>query len=426
MNKALITGFGCAGYHAVKAMREAGFGGEIHVFTDSAAAPANPMLTTYSAAGKIPPAAMQPFGGIDELEEKFALTVHREKITAVDYDGQCAHADDGSVHSWDKLLIATGARALIPPFPGHDLEGVLAMRTPEDSHALTEWLDRGGVRRAVVVGASMVGIKVLELLYNRGIEVTLADMAPGIFPLAAIPEYSERILSRVKRDGIEYLLGKGITAIERTPAGLCAVFGEDSRLDCDLVVLCIGTRAATELAGDRLPLGRGIIVDERMKTGLDNVYAAGDCCEGNNLLSGETQIIGLWANAAAQGRTAGINMAGGDARFEGNITHNITHFFDMDFISFGDIRIKGERLHYEAPDGSFSITAILSGGRLVCINALDAFQASGVLKALFLRRLSDPDAVFTAGERARLGRSGIPAWFADSLEGGAGKEGLYK
>ena len=140
------------------------------------------------------------------------------------------------------------------------------------------------------------------------------------------------------------MFGVTIDHMEQENGEKTAVLTDGSRIPADIVGLCIGTRAITETVQGEVEIGRGIVVDDHMRTSVPGIYAAGDCCEGNNLESGQNQIIGLWANANHQGETAGINMAGGDMAYKGNILHNITHFMNMDFIGFGDNRMQGEVL----------------------------------------------------------------------------------
>lgn len=415
--KAAVIGLGCAGFHAVKAMREMGWQGEIHVYTDTADAPANPMLTTYYVSGKLPYEGMFPFGPLEEITRRYALTLHAAPVTGVDSGTRTVACADGSRISYARILIATGARAFVPPLPGADLEGIMCMRTVADARALRARLDRGGVRSAVVIGASMVGIKLAELLQKRGIACTLADMAPHIFPLAALPQAAQRIESRVREHGVALRFSAGISGIAAGGGRLCARFGE-SEIPCDLVLLCIGTRANTALADGGVRVGRGIAVDERMRTTAPGVYAAGDCCEGANLQSGQAQIIGLWANAARQGTVAGRNMAGAGDHTDGDLPHNITHFMDMDFIGVGDNRLEGEALHFAAPDGGTEIWAVLREEKLACLNLLDNYKSSGVLKQYLVRRLREESwEPIPAAGRARLLSEGIPEAFLQSLEG---------
>lgn len=417
MRQALVAGFGCAGYHAVKAMRESGYTGDIHVFTDSENAPANPMLTTYYAADKIPYDALTPFGSLDEIARRYRLKVHAgQRVAAIDYGRKLALCDDGAAYPWDKLLLATGAAALVPAFPGSGLPEVYTMRTVDDALRLRERLDRGGVRKAVVVGASMAGIKVVELLQQRGVETTLADLATRIFPLATLPEAAALIERRVEAKGVRLLFGRGISSITAASEGLTTHFGKDTAIACDLVVLCIGTQANTSLAGRTVEVRRGVMTDCRMQTSVPDVYAAGDCCEGRNLQNGETQIIGLWANAARQGAAAGKSMAGIAARYEGSVPHNITHFFSMDFISFGDNRRPGRPVRYRSPDGSILLLAVIEGERIQCLNILGCCEVGGILKSYFVKRLLECGAGFGHSERIRLQNREIPCWLLRQLE----------
>lgn len=409
MNRYAVIGFGCAGYHAVKAMREEGYQGEIHIFHDRQAPPANPMLTTYYVAGKLSREGMFPFGSLEEIAQKYDLHLHiDEKVVSIDYVGQTLSLENGGRFPYDQVLLATGASALVPPFPGSDSPAVHCMRTVEDADRLTQVLNQGGIRQAVVVGASMVGIKVAELLLKRGVSCTMADLAPRIFPMAALPEISQEIEDRVTGAGIELKMGHSIASIQEENGRYRVEYQNGVSQICDLVALCIGTRANTRLAGETLRVNRGIVVNDFMETNRPGVYAAGDCCEGINLQSGETQIIGLWANAALQGRTAGKNMAGQMEQYQGNIPHNITHFLDMDFIAFGDNRLAGESVSWQSADGKTTLRMVVDKGNLLCVNILDNYRISGILKAYFLKRLSGIREPLGATEQARLGRLGMP------------------
>ena len=182
-------------------------------------------------------------------------------------------------------------------------------------------------------------------------------------------------------------------------------------------MLNIGTRAATGILDpQQIHIERGIVVDERMRTSAEGIYAAGDCCQGNNLQSGQTQIIGLWANAGVQGRVAGRNMAGQPDETDGNILHNITHFLDMDFIGLGDNRLTGDVRTYLAPDKGFYLQTVLKDGRPVGFNILDNYGVSGILKAHLIRLLRGQPCRFTPEQRGQLIRYGLEESFIDQLE----------
>lgn len=422
--KYAIVGFGCAGYHAAQSIRTRDPQGEIHVFEATLEPPANPMLTTYYTSGKLRYEGAFPFGTLEEITARLSLNMHGgvtvERVLA---EEKALLFSDGSRQEFDRILVSTGARAFLPRLKGMPSEKVFLMRTMEDARKLKERLERGDVRKAVVVGASMVGIKVVELLNKRGVDTTLADFAGYLFPLAAFEDVGREIERRVAQRGVRF---KWHAAIEEiTAAGAC--FGDGTELEADIVCLCIGTRANVELAantevveGQGIRIQKGIVVNPRMETNIPGIYAAGDCCEGTNLQSGETMIIGLWANAGCQGETAGINMAGGQAEYPGNIVHNITHFMDMDFIGLGDNRLTGQTHTFGKLSGGLYIKAVVDGGRLRCVNILGSSEVSGILKSWLMKQLSAPGARLSEVQRAVLRRNGLTDEFIDLLGGTIG------
>lgn len=411
-----IVGFGTAGYHAAESIRTHDKQGEIHVYGDTGLAPYNPMLTTYYIFGKLPRSGLFPFGPLEEVADRLGLTLHHERVKKVHAQDLTVETERG-VQRYDKLLIATGATAFAPPVKGLAPEDSFLMRTVDDAQRLKGRLDRGDARSAVVVGASMAGIKVVEVLEKYGVRVCLADLAPHIFPLAAYPEVSAAIEKRVAKRGIDLRFGATIDHMELWNGQKTAVMTDGSVVPADLVSLCIGTRAATQVVQGEVDIDRGILVNERMETSAPGVYAAGDCAQGVNLESGEKQIIGLWANANRQGAAAGANMAGGEARFEGNILHNITHFMDMDFIGFGDNRIQGEPLEQGSleEDGLY-VRAVISGGKVVGANILDSYRISGILKNYMLRLFAGEGGSLPDYQRAMLLQAGLRAEFIDRME----------
>lgn len=411
-----IVGFGTAGYHAAQAIREQDKAGEIHVYGDTGLAPYNPMLTTYYIFGKLPRSGLFPFGPLEEVADRLGLTLHHERVKKVHAQDLTVETERGA-QRYDKILIATGATAFAPPVKGLAPEDSFLMRTVDDAQRLKDRLDRGDVRSAVVVGASMAGIKVVEVLEKYGVRVCLADLAPHIFPLAAYPEVSAAIERRVAKRGIDLRFGTTIDHMELWNGQKIAVMTDGAQVPADLVSLCIGTRAATQVVQGEVDIDRGILVNERMETSAPGIYAAGDCAQGVDLESGEKQIIGLWANANRQGTAAGANMAGGEARFEGNILHNITHFMDMDFIGFGDDRIQGELLEQGSLDGDgLYVRAVVSGGKVVGANILDSYRISGILKNYMLRLFAGEGGSLPDYQRAMLLQAGLRAGFIDRME----------
>lgn len=414
MQKTAVAGFGCAGCHAVKSMREHGYQGEIDVYTDTQWAPANPMLTTYYICGKLRREATLPFGDIEELSRKYNFNIITTSVQKVLSEEKAVLLKNGKTQYYDQILISTGARAFVPPIPGHKGSHVFSMRTIEDADLVKKILDGKEIKRAVVVGASMVGIKLVELLYARGIHCILVDMAPYIFPLSAVPCVAAEIERRLTDMGIELAFSKTLKAIEEE--GQRVIFADGESISCDMVLMCIGTRANTELADEKLKVNRGIVVDKRMRTNMQGIYCAGDCSEGCNLQTGSNQIIGIWDNAARQGETAGANMAGAVKEYEGNMLHNITHFMGMDFISFGDVKGEGEEFLYENKEKGEKFVIRIKDNVPVCMNLLDSYGASGVLKAYMINKFGGEGRELDSVSRVRLLNEGIPGKLISILE----------
>ena len=446
-----IVGFGTAGYHALKAIRRLDAGGTVDVYTNTGLAPYNPMLTTYYAGGKLSYREMFPFGSLEEIQKTCSFRCICDTVKSV-AAGRTVETENGEVRTYDKILIATGASAFAPAIPGLEPERRFFMRTDEDALRLSRALEDKRVKSAVVVGASMVGIKVAELLAKRGIRTVLADLASCMFPLAAYEDVAAEIGRRVEQKGVSLRFGRTIERVEleaggaeqRPDAGCgdageqrlgagcgrvpepesasprrprqIAVMTDGERLEADLVVLCIGTRANIGLADGGIETNRAILVNERMETSAEGIYAAGDCCAGTNIQSGERQIIGLWANANHQGTVAGINMAGGNARFEGNILHNITHFMDMDFIGFGDNRIQGETLVFGSLKQGLYLKAVCRDGRIAGVNILDSYPVSGMIKNYMLRLFREPESRLPPFQIGMLVKAGLTEEFIERLE----------
>ena len=303
MMRYMIIGFGCAGYYAARTIRANDPEGVITVFSDHGSAPYNPMLTTYYVAGRIPYGSLFPFGDMEKIRKELALDLRQNtKVVSVRAGNREVVLEDGSVERFDRLLISTGASAFSPRFEGLDPADAFFMRTIDDAEKLKKELDSVPHSRALVVGASMVGIKVVELLAARGIDTTLADMAPKMFPLAAYDDVAAEIGRRLEEKGVRLALGSAMQSAEKGESGYICHMSDGKDVEADLIVLCIGTRANVSLVDrDEIKVNRAIVVDDRMETSVPGIYAAGDCCEGHELQSNETMIIGLWANAAHQG-----------------------------------------------------------------------------------------------------------------------------
>ncbi|HUL23469.1 MAG TPA: NAD(P)/FAD-dependent oxidoreductase [Thermodesulfobacteriota bacterium] len=383
----VIVGNGCAGAECINALRESGYKEKIHLLTDSRWPISNPMLTTYYVAGKIGFEGLFPYGAGQEFYLKHGVDVYPgSPVVALNAEEKVVCAKSGLEIKYDQCLIATGATPILPPIEGIGLGRIYALRTVEDAIRLKEAMTKAP-KKALVIGASMVGIKVMELFYKAGVEVCLADLAQHIFPLAAHPECARIVEERLEQKGIKLRFGAGIERVEETACGIKAYFKDSAESEeADLLVMCIGVKANIGFIDRKqVAVDRGILVDEHMRTSMQGLYAAGDVAQGKNLLSGGSEMIGLWNNARYQGRTAGQNMGGENEFFPGNIPHNITRFMGMDFIGIGNVN-DYDRMEKKY-DGSRYIQLFWKDGFLTGANFLDNTTDSGVIKNALIKGL---------------------------------------
>lgn len=384
-----IIGNGCAARKAMETVRQSGFRGRVDVFSDSGLPAYNPMLTTYYLGGKIPYEDLLLHKETDRFYEKYEIDLHlNTPIVRLDPDKKILWDREGNPWNYGQCLIAAGASPVIPSMEGGGEEGVFVLRTAEDALRIKNYMESHRIGTALVVGASMVGIKVAEFLLQEKISCCLADGGKGIFPLAAHPNCQALIENEVKRKGLKLRFGGNITRITRDGKGLLAFFSDSEEpVAADIIFLCIGVRPNLSfLNPEQVAVKGGILVDPCMRTSCKDLYAAGDCTAGHDVFYGDNRIIGLLSNARFQGRTAGRNMAEGYGTevYCGSTGHNITHFMGMDFVSMGNPLAEG-RVFEKYLKGGRYIRLVWDEGRLLSVNLLNAKEIAGVLKNLFLK-----------------------------------------
>lgn len=238
---------------------------------------------------------------------------------------------------WDALLIATGASGVMPPWPGADASGVFQLRTLDDAAAVQARI-AAGARRAVVVGAGYIGLEVAEGLLARGLAVSVVERLDA--PMGAVldPDMSGAVADAMRAASVDLRLGVSVQGFEAEGGRVRAVRTDAGSLPADLVVVGLGVRPNVELAraaGIRIGEAGGIAVDDRLRTSLPDVWAAGDCVESRHRVSGRPVVIALGTHANKQGRAAGTGIAGGDAAFAGVLGTAITRFGELEIARTG-------------------------------------------------------------------------------------------
>lgn len=297
----------------------------------------------YFVAGLIPEAerlvARSP-----EQHRAAGIVVHlRHEVVAIDTTARRVRVRDLDAgverdEPYDELVVATGSVPLRPPLPGVDAAGVFGIQTIADGVAIDDWLRDRAPRRAVVVGGGYIGLELAEAMQHRGITTALVEQLPQ--PMATLdPDMGALVADAIAAIGIELHLGTGVVGFETDDTGrVRAVTTAAGELPAEVVVLGLGVRPNTTLAAAAgLPLGvrDGIVVDDRMHTPVDGVWAAGDCVVSRHRVSGDPVVIALGTHANKQGRVLGTNVTGGDLRFPGVIGTAVTRICEYEVARTG-------------------------------------------------------------------------------------------
>lgn len=225
---------------------------------------------------------------------------------------------NGETVSYDKLVIAVGASPVIPNIPGAALSGVFKVRTPEDAISARKFAEENECRRAVVIGGGFIGLEVAENLMAKGISVTVVDMAEQLMPNIFDYDMADYLKRKLTEAGVRIL----------TKTSLQEICGEDKvssvktssgSLSCDMVILAIGIRPATDfLEGTGIETERGLIVtDEYQRTSLEDIYAVGDCAMVKNRVTGKKQWSAMGSTANIAGRALALNLSGEETEYKG-------------------------------------------------------------------------------------------------------------
>ena len=304
----VIVGAGGAGSAAAEMLRRQGFEGRLTMIDGDVDAPYDrPPLSKRFLAGTSGSVALRPAG----FYEDHGIELVRSTASAVEVHDRRVHVADGSSHAYDALLLATGAEPRLLDIPGHDLPHVLTLRSLSDSRAIIALAERA--HRAVIMGASFIGLEVAAALRAREIEVHV--VAPGSQPLAKVlgAELGAMIQVQHEEHGVIFHLGQTATRIEDE----VVVLQDGERLPADLVVVGIGVRPRLDLAeAAGLTLDRGVVVNEFLETSAPGIYAAGDIARWPDPHTGERIRVEHWVVAQRQGQAAARNMLGAHERFD--------------------------------------------------------------------------------------------------------------
>ncbi len=345
--KYVIIGNGIASIGAIEGIRKVDTENEILVIgAEDSPAYGRPLIS-YLLAGKIGPdrLALRP----QEFYEKSNVTLKLgTRVTSIDSKTRTVQTDKDETVQYENLLIATGGIPFTPPIPGSDGEDVYNFTNLD--HAQTLISKAKEIKRAVVIGGGLIGLKAGESLFDRGVDVTILELSPRILSLAFDANAAALAGSRLQEVGLNVRCGVSAKEIQRDSEGnLKGVHLTDGDfLQADAVVIAIGVVPNYNLAKEAaIDVDRGIKVDDHMRTSADGIFAAGDVAQAKDLLFGDDRVIPIWTNAYNQGFCAGKNMTGADIEFKGSLAMNSISFYGLPTISVGTVNPPEDDSSYE-------------------------------------------------------------------------------
>ena len=260
-------------------------------------------------------------------------------------------ANNGITTAYDKLILATGARPIIPDVDGIELEGVLTLRSISDLDRFRSTLNILKPGKAAIIGAGYIGLELAETFHALDVKTTIIEKFDRILPKFD-EEMARQVGAHLLENNVELVTGQGLAAITGKNGRVASVTTESGLVrDVDLVVIAIGVRPNTDLAknaGIAIGATGAIAVDGKMQTRTPGVYAAGDCCETIDRVTGKTTWLPLGDIANLQGRVAGENAAGGNASFPGVLGTAIFKTFDLNVACTGLSESAARAAGYDA------------------------------------------------------------------------------
>ena len=273
----------------------------------------------------------------EQFFARFRVQVRvRHEVTALHPERKAVSVTDLATgrtfeESYDKLILAPGARPTQPRLPGVGLERVFTLRTVEDTFRIKEFIQKNKPRSAVLAGGGFIGLELAENLRELGMEVTIVQrpkqlMNPFDADMAAL------IHAEMRRHGVQLALGSTVEGFASTNRGVEVLRKDEPSLQADMVVLAIGVTPDTALAksaGLALGIKDSILVNDRMETSVPDIYAAGDAVQVRHVVTGQDALISLAGPANKQGRIIADNICGMDSHYTGSQGSSVVKVFSM-------------------------------------------------------------------------------------------------
>ena len=328
----LIIGGGTAGMNAMRAIREEE-AERSEITLVSAEKSYSRMVLPYYLDRSI--AESHVFTATAAVLGQWGVKVHAGRRAAhLDVKANVCTLDDGAKVEYDDCLVATGSSPVRPPIPGADGPGIHSFWTLDQCRELIAQTKPGS--HVAMVGAGFISFTILNSILALGAKLTIVEIAPRILPRMIDVTGAELTERWLKKHGVAIRAGAKLTRIEDARGKKRLRFAAGSDILADVVVMATGIRTNLDWLKDSgITINRAVVVDDRLRSNVPNVYAAGDVAEGRELIAGQPDVHAIEPTAQEHGRVVGANMAGKDVRYRGSLLMNIVEVCHLDIASFG-------------------------------------------------------------------------------------------
>ncbi|WP_405231089.1 NAD(P)/FAD-dependent oxidoreductase [Lentisalinibacter salinarum] len=321
----------------------------------------------------------------NDICERLEVEYHPGSIvTGIDAEAHRVSLAEGEPLAYDRLVIATGSR-LHAPVEGATMPGVYNFKSLSAARELVEHARRGEMQKAVIVGAGFIGVEVALVLADLGLDVTLVEQAEGVMPRMLDEETADIVRRALVARGVRVLIDTTASAFAGNSRARAVVLESGDVITADACIAATGVKPNIDfVAGGGFDVGWGVRVDDRLHTGVANVWAAGDCAETRDRMTGERFVHAIFPNAINQARVVAEQLMGFETLYEGAETMNSLRHLGVPVMAVGELTGDAEAVRSKA-DSLRRI--VLRDGRIVGFRLAGDIRGAGVYRSLMLRRI---------------------------------------
>ena len=369
--KVVVIGSGTAGSNFALFMRKLDRKAKITVIGKEPTMQYSPCALPHVISGTIEkPEDVIVFPNGFYERQKIKLMLGTE-ARAIDRERKVVITDKGEV-PYDKLVLAVGSKAFIPPIKGIQNEGVFTLKSLDDVRKIKAYIAERNPKRAVVIGAGLIGLEGAEAFAKLGIEVLVVELMEGLMPTMLDKDMAKLVQNEMEANGVSFRFNEGVSEIIGSPVRAVRIGNEE--VQADLVLVATGVKATVDLAREAgLEVNRGIVVNEHLQTNDPDIYAIGDCAEVIDAVTGERTLSQLGTSAVRMAKVAAEHIAGKNVSFRPVFNTAITELFGLEIGTFGITEERAKKAGIEVAVGKFKGSTkpeYYPGGKPIIVKAI--------------------------------------------------------